>query len=55
MWRILDNKLTQISRILALLEKGDGVMADQGFNIQDDLTPLGVKLNMPSFYKQKTV
>ena len=44
---ILDKKLTQISGILALIEKGDSVMADRGFDIQDDLTPLGVKVNMP--------
>ena len=46
---ILDKKLTQISGILALLKKNDSVMADQGFDIQDDLTPLGIKLNMPPF------
>ena len=37
-----------------LLEKGDSVMADRSFNIQDDLTPLGVKLNIPPFLKGKT-
>ena len=29
-------------------------MADRGFNIQDDLTPLGVKVNIPPFLKGKT-
>ena len=29
-------------------------MADRGFNIQDDLTPLGVRLNIPSFLKGKS-
>ena len=28
-------------------------MADCGFDIQDDLTPLGVKINMPPFLKGK--
>ena len=28
-------------------------MADHGFNIQDDLTPLGVRINIPPFLKGK--
>ena len=43
--------ITKKSGLLDLLEKGDSVMADRGFNIQDDLTPLGVKVNIPPFLK----
>lgn len=39
--------------MLDLLESGDTVMADHGFNIQDDLTPLGVRVNIPPFLKGK--
>ena len=33
--------------------KGDVLMADRGFEIQDDLALLGVKLNSPPFLKGK--
>ena len=32
-----------------LLEKGDGVMADHGFNIDDLLAPKAVILNIPPY------
>ena len=51
---ISDQMLTRKSGLLDLLEWGDSVMADQGFNIQDDLTPFGVKVNIPPFLKGKT-
>ena len=52
---ISDHMLTRKSGLLDLLEKGDLVMADRGFNIQDDLIPLGVKVNTyTSFLKGKT-
>jgi len=51
---ISDKELTRQSGILALLEKGDSIMADRGFDIEVDLIPLGVKLNIPPFLKGKT-
>ena len=39
---ISDKELTRKSGLLDLLQSGDSVMADRGFNIQDDLTPLRV-------------
>ena len=43
---ISDKKLTQVSGLLDLLQPGDTVMADCGFNI-DDILPAGVTLNIP--------
>ena len=51
---ITDKELTRKSGLLDMLESGDSVMADRGFDIQDDLTPLGVKVNIPPFMRGKT-
>ena len=42
-----DKQIAKESRLLDLLEKGDSVMADKGFLIQDLLDSLGVTLNIP--------
>ena len=31
-------------------QAGDSLMADRGFDIQDLLDPIGVKLNIPPFF-----
>lgn len=46
---ISDKKLVQVSGLLDKLEVGDEVMADKGFDIQDLLAPLGIRLNIPPF------
>ena len=46
---ISDQQLTKKSDLTDFLEKGDSVMADRGFNIQDDPTPLGVRVNILLF------
>ena len=50
---ISDKELTKRSGILDLLEPGDSVMADKGFEIEEDLLLIGVKLNIPLFYEVK--
>ena len=44
---ISDKELTQQCGILDLLQPGDSVMADRGFNIADLLSARGVDLNIP--------
>ena len=51
---ISDKELTRCSGIMDLLQPGDSVMADRGFDIQDDLALRGVKLNIPPFLKGKS-
>ena len=46
---ISDEEITKQSGILSLLERGDNVMADGGFVINDLLEPLGCTLNIPPF------
>ena len=48
---ISDKKLVERSKLLDLLEIGDEIMADKGFDIQD---LLGVKLNIPPFLNSGT-
>ena len=45
---ISDKQLTLRSGLFELLEDGDSVMTDRGFDIQDYLTPLGIEVNIPS-------
>ena len=48
---ISDQEIVKRSGFLQqiLWEKNDSVMADRGFKIEEDLKPLGVNLNIPSF------
>ena len=46
---ISDVQLVERSGFLGLLQRGDEVMADRGFTIEDLLLPLGVGLNIPPF------
>ena len=44
-------ELTRQCGLLDKLESGDSVMADKGFDIEDDLILLGIKLNILPFLR----
>ena len=50
---ISDKEITRCSGILDLLEPGDSVMADKGFDINDLLREKNVELNIPPFLEMK--
>ena len=47
---IFDKELTRQSGLLNLLQPGDSIMADRGFDIMEDL---GVNLNIPFFFVER--
>ena len=46
--RVSDKQITRESSVLDLLDEGDNVMVDRGFDISD-IVPNGVSVNMPPF------
>lgn len=52
--RVSDKVLTQQSGFLQLVEAGDTIMADRGFNISEDLRLYGANLEIPAFTRGKS-
>ena len=50
---ISDKEIARCCGILDLLEGGDSIMADKGFDIQDLLLERGVQLNIPPFLQSQ--
>lgn len=48
---VSDRQITERSSLLDLCQKGDSIMADRGFNVQDLFASRGVAINMPDFLK----
>ena len=49
---ISDKEITSKSGFINKLQRGDEVMADRGFNIQEMLVSKGVRVNVPPFMNQ---
>ena len=50
---ISDKEIVRRSGLLRLLEVGYSIMVDRSFDIEDDIAPLGVRVNIPPFLKGK--
>lgn len=48
---ISDKEITQLSVFVDKLQRGDEIMADRGFNIQEMLAGKGVKVNVPLIHE----
>ena len=48
-----DRQIVERSTLIDKCQKGDSLMADRGFNVQDMFAPKGVTINIPAFLKGK--
>ena len=51
--RVSDKVITQQCTFLSLIDPGNVILADRGFNVHDDIVIRGGKLQIPPFAKGK--
>lgn len=48
-----DRQICERSNLITICDRGDSIMADKGFNVQDLFAPYDVSVNIPTFFKKK--
>jgi DDE superfamily endonuclease/Helix-turn-helix of DDE superfamily endonuclease len=48
-----DRQITERSRLTEMVEPGDSIMADKGFDVQDMFAPVDVAINIPTFFSKR--
>ncbi|CAC5357652.1 unnamed protein product [Mytilus coruscus] len=48
-----DRQICERSNLSSICDKGDSIMADKGFNVQDLFAPYDVSINIPTFFSKK--
>lgn len=48
-----DRQIIERSDLMEMCDPGDSIMADKGFDVQDIFAPYRVKINIPTFFKNK--
>ena len=51
-WKKLSNKFKKHCNILSLLKRGEDIIGERGFDIEDDL-PVGFTLSTPTYLKEQ--
>ena len=48
-----DRQIVERSNLTKIVDQGDSIMADKGFDVQDIFAPLDVTVNIPTFFRKK--
>ena len=48
-----DRQITERSNLTRMVEPGNSIMSDKGFNVQDIFAPFDVTINIPTFFRKR--
>lgn len=48
-----DRQITERSKLTKMVEPGDSIMADKGFDVQDMFASVDVAINIPTFFSKR--